>query len=264
MNGSNFATPDNSGSVFPSSPAANYQVDLVTKYNNNVLVWSPTKLMFLWQESDGDPCVAPLATWVTVWGFPPSAASFILQQVLQVSSDCDVHWPSSVCSLVPVELFCSMWCPPTPTGCTSGSRPGELWSCFIFEFIKTLPTAGCRQQRHLVRMQACLEVPSWLELLLAETNLSWMPWTPGKMIFWVFGNYKCNFGYFGKTCLPYSMAVGTPTLDTSVANLSSNLGGTPRSIRPLTQAYRWDFLLIKRKLSPFMDLSPGRHRESTG
>merc|ERR1719278_1362798 len=35
-----------------------------------------------------------------------------------------------------------------------------------------------------------------------------------------------------------SMAVGTPTLDTSVANLSSNLGGTPRSIRPLTQAYR--------------------------
>ena len=26
MNGSNFATPDNSGSVFPSSPAANYQV----------------------------------------------------------------------------------------------------------------------------------------------------------------------------------------------------------------------------------------------
>ena len=41
-----------------------------------------------------------------------------------------------------------------------------------------------------------------------------------------------------------SMAVGTPTLDTSVANLSSNLGGTPRSIRPLTQAYRWEDLLL--------------------
>ena len=29
-------------------------------------------------------------------------------------------------SLVPVELFCSMWCLQTPIGCTSGSRPGEL------------------------------------------------------------------------------------------------------------------------------------------
>ena len=42
------------------------------------------------------------------------------------------------------------------------------------------------------------------------------------------------------------MAVGTPTLDTSVANLSSNLGGTPRSIRPLTQAYRLDFLRVSQ------------------
>ena len=46
-----------------------------------------------------------------------------------------------------------------------------------------------------------------------------------------------------------SMAVGTPTLDTSVANLSSNLGGTPRSIRPLTQAYRSDNYYINHKLS---------------
>jgi len=30
----------------------------------------------------------------------------------------------------------------------------------------------------------------------------------------------------------------TSVLDSSVTNLSSNLGGTPRSIRPLTQAYR--------------------------
>ena len=29
----------------------------------------------------GELCGAPLANWVTVWGFPPSAASFILQQV---------------------------------------------------------------------------------------------------------------------------------------------------------------------------------------
>ena len=81
MNGSNFATPDNSGSVFPASPAANYQVDF--SRSGNSFAESHRQLLFV-QEGDGDPCVAPLATWVTVWGFPPSAASFILQQVLWI------------------------------------------------------------------------------------------------------------------------------------------------------------------------------------
>merc|ERR1719193_96196 len=57
INGSNFATPDNSESVFPASPAGKYQ-----------------------EGESGELCGAPLANWVTVWGFPPSAASFILQQ----------------------------------------------------------------------------------------------------------------------------------------------------------------------------------------
>ena len=48
------------------------------------------------------------------------------------------------------------------------------------------------------------------------------------------------------------MAVGTPTLDTSVANLSSNLGGTPRSIRPLTQAYRSDSYHINQILESLL------------
>ena len=57
---------------------------------------------------------------------------------------------------------------------------------------------------------------------------------------------------------PYSMAVGTPTLDTSVANLSSNLGGTPRSIRPLTQAYRYDYFQTKRELQNSFQGGTGR------
>ena len=62
-----------------------------------------------------------------------------------------------------------------------------------------------------------------------------------------------------------SMAVGTPTLDTSVANLSSNLGGTPRSIRPLTQAYRSDSYYINQKFKEFTDeiSSSGKLRART-
>ena len=96
MNGSNFATPDNSGSVFPASPAANYQV-------SNTEDEFPYMQLSCVQEGDGgDPCVAPLATWVTVWGFPPSAASFILQQVscIWVSSDSNAFLQFGACGTV--------------------------------------------------------------------------------------------------------------------------------------------------------------------
>lgn len=153
MNGSNFATPDNSGSVFPSSPAANYQ------------------------ESDGDPCVAPLATWVTVWGFPPSAASFILQQF-------------GACGTVLQHVM----------------PPNSNWMHIRFQ----------------TRLQATKALGKNAGVLGGSIMVGVAPCRDDSVL----------------DALNTSMAVGTPTLDTSVANLSSNLGGTPRSIRPLTQAYR--------------------------
>ena len=82
INGSNFATPDNSESVFPASPAGNYQVGQAGRLKSKTfkLVRYTTNIYFQEGES-GELCGAPLANWVTVWGFPPSAASFILQQV---------------------------------------------------------------------------------------------------------------------------------------------------------------------------------------
>ena len=87
INGSNFATPDNSESVFPASPAGNYQVGQAGRLKSRTfkLVRYTTNIYFQEGES-GELCGAPLANWVTVWGFPPSAASFILQQVSSPSS----------------------------------------------------------------------------------------------------------------------------------------------------------------------------------
>ena len=82
INGSNFATPDNSESVFPASPAGKYQVGQAGGLKSKTFKLVRYTINIYFQEGEsGELCGAPLANWVTVWGFPPSAASFILQQV---------------------------------------------------------------------------------------------------------------------------------------------------------------------------------------
>jgi len=154
INGSNFATPDNSESVFPASPAGNYQ-----------------------EGESGELCGAPLANWVTVWGFPPSAASFILQQF-------------GACGTVLQHVM----------------PPNSNWMHIRFQ----------------TRLQATKALGKNAGVLGGSIMVGVAPCRDESVL----------------DALNTSMAVGTPTLDTSVANLSSNLGGTPRSIRPLTQAYR--------------------------
>ena len=52
-----------------------------TSYNTPNTSVFPSSPYTLGGEEGEEAAVSPLAAWVTVWGFPPSAASYILQQV---------------------------------------------------------------------------------------------------------------------------------------------------------------------------------------
>lgn len=155
LNSSTFATPNTSGSVFPSTPSSQVA-----------------------QEFEA-PDAAPLATWVTVWGFPPTAANFVLQQL-------------GACGTVLQHLM----------------PPNSNWMHIRFQTKMQASKALSKNSTILggslmVGVAACRE-----EGVLEAVNSS----------------------------------MSTSVLECSVASLQSTpLGGggaTPRSIRPLTQAYR--------------------------
>jgi len=120
---------------------------------------------------------SPLATWVTVWGFPPSAASYILQQF-------------GACGTVLQHLM----------------PPNSNWMHIRFQTRLQASKAIGRNSSVLGGSIMVGVAPCREEGVLEATNSS----------------------------------LTTSVLDSSVANLSSTLGGggTPRTIRPLTQAYR--------------------------
>jgi len=149
-----------------SSPAA-------ISFNNTSVLSPPTNANNTHQEVANAPDLSPLDTWITVWGFPPSALSFILSEL-------------SVCGTVLQHIV----------------QPNSNWI-------------------H-VRMQTRMQANKAL-----GRNGSVM----GGSI--MVGISQCK----DQTVLD---KLNTSLLDctnTSVANISSSLG-TPRTIRPLTQAYK--------------------------
>jgi len=147
-----------------SSPAS-------ISFNNTSVLSPPTNTNH--QEVANSPDLSPLDTWITVWGFPPSALSFILSEL-------------SVCGTVLQHIV----------------QPNSNWI-------------------H-VRMQTRMQANKAL-----GRNGSVM----GGSI--MVGISQCK----DQTVLD---KLNTSLLDctnTSVANISSSLG-TPRTIRPLTQAYK--------------------------
>jgi len=149
LNTSSWATPDTSSSVFPATPSST-------------------------QVCEGEDA-APMANWVTVWGFPPSAASFVLQQF-------------GSCGTVLQHIM----------------PPNSNWMHIRFQ----------------TRLQASKAMSKNSSVLGGSIMVGVMPCKEESVL----DNLNSS--------------LTTSVLDSSVTNLSSNLGGTPRSIRPLTQAYR--------------------------
>jgi len=118
---------------------------------------------------------SPLMTWVTVWGFPPSAASFILQQLG-----------------------------------ANGS---------ILQHVMP-PNANWMHIRFQTRLQASKALGKNGSILGGSIMVGVAPCKDESVL----DNLNSS--------------VTASTLDSSIANISSNLGATPRTIRPLTQAYR--------------------------
>merc|ERR1712059_121769 len=127
------------------------------------------------QEVSGCDDSPPMATWVTVWGFPPSAASFVLQQF-------------GSCGTVLQHVM----------------PPNSNWMHIRFQ-TRLQASKALSKNSSILGGSIMVGVASCKEESVLDTVNSSMT---------------------------------ASLLDSSVANISSNLGGTPRSIRPLTQAYR--------------------------
>jgi len=127
------------------------------------------------QEVLTSPDPTPLDTWITVWGFPPSAVSFILSEL-------------SVCGTVLQHII----------------HPNSNWM----------------HVRMQTRMQANKAVAKNGAVMGGSIMI---------------GITHCKDNSVLESA---QHSILESSVNTSVANLSSTLGGTPRTIRPLTQAYK--------------------------
>jgi nuclear pore complex protein Nup53 len=132
------------------------------------------------QDQAPDSPPNPLSTWVTVWGFPPSAASFVLQQI-------------SACGTVLQHVM----------------PPNSNWMHVRFQ----------------TRLQASKAVGKNGSVIGNTIMLGVAPCKEESVV-----------DQLNSSILDSS--VGQQGGGQSVANISSSLNQTPRTIRPLTQAYK--------------------------
>jgi len=143
---------------------------------NNSTVFPPTS-----PDTDIDTCSTPLSTWVTVWGFPPSAASFIVQQM---------------------------------SGCGT-----------VLQHVMT-PNSNWMHVRFQTRLQASKAVAKNGSVIGGTIMVGVSPCRDESVL-----------DQLNSSCLDTSSATAGGA-NASVASLGSGLNNTPRTIRPLTQAYK--------------------------
>jgi len=142
---------------------------------NTSTIFPPTS-----PELEPDTSSSPLSNWVTVWGFPPSAASFIVQQM---------------------------------SGCGS-----------VLQHVMT-PNSNWMHVRFQTRLQASKAVAK-NGCVIGGTIMVGVALCRDESV----------LDQLNSSCLDTSSATGAA--NESVASLGSGLNNTPRTIRPLTQAYK--------------------------